>query len=258
MHTPTNGKALRACDSKGLHNCTTHTVIVSQDDATGKPFDTLAERAGLKGHTLALIPGTSGPRIDSRLLAKQLHNQHKAVVALLDRYADKLQVFGHLPFKKEVGERRQGGGKAERYAMLNEDQAFFLLSLSRNSSRVVELKARLITAFGEARRAAEIRLIEYTPAYHQLHDSIKQAANGSPNERFMHMNANKELNRMAGVEAGQRPTASPLQQSLLAVGSAMAARALQCAAPGKVHDRIKAALQPLAGLLALPGTEVTP
>lgn len=240
--SPTGSGGTEVGDKQNTHD--TAIVVVGSN-----------QRNGLG--TLVLIPTQAGARVDSRLLAKQLHNQHKAVVALLDRYAVKFKAFGHLPFKKEVGERRQGGGKAERYALLNEDQAFYLLSLSRNSARVVELKARLITAFGEARRAAEVRQIEYLPAYHQLHDAIKQAAGGSPNERFMHLNANRVLNQVAGVDAGQRPNASPLQQSLLAVGSAMAARALQDTHPGKVQDRIKLALQPLAGLLALPGTEVS-
>lgn len=36
--------------------------------------------------------------------------------------------------------------------MLNEDQCYFLLSLSRNTDKVVKLKVSLVLAFGEARR----------------------------------------------------------------------------------------------------------
>ncbi|MGO0632070.1 Rha family transcriptional regulator [Pseudomonas sp. SAR267] len=91
------------------------------------------------------------PRVDSRLLAKQLGTQHKSSMELIDKYAGKIRRFGHLPFQTEVGKRAQGGGKAERFALLNEDQAFFLLALSRNTDRVVDLKADLIMAFREAR-----------------------------------------------------------------------------------------------------------
>jgi phage regulator Rha-like protein len=44
--------------------------------------------------------------------------------------------------------------------LLNEDQAFFLLSLSRNTDRVVELKASLIMAFREARYGNACRSLE--------------------------------------------------------------------------------------------------
>lgn len=77
------------------------------------------------------------PRIYSRSLAKSLRNKHKAAMALIERYTDKFKSFGQLPFKKEVGDRAQGGSNPERFALLNEDQAFFLLSLSRNSDHVV-------------------------------------------------------------------------------------------------------------------------
>lgn len=60
----------------------------------------------------------------------------------------------------EVGERTQGGGNAERFALLNEDQAFFLLALSRNTERVVELKSDLIMAFREARYGAACQTLE--------------------------------------------------------------------------------------------------
>lgn len=190
------------------------------------------------------------PRADTRLLAKHLGNTHKAVMALVDRYQERLQSFGQLPFKKEVGDRAQGGGNAERFALLNEDQAFCLVALSRNTDRVVDLKVKMVAAFGDARRAAEVREAEYLPSYHAMHDAIKRAANGSPNERFMHINANKVLNQLAGVQPGQRPAAGQLQQSILAVGCAMAARAVTEAPDGHgLHQHIKTALKPLASVL---------
>lgn len=91
------------------------------------------------------------PRVDSRLLAEQLENKHKNSMALIDRYLAKFQEFGVVPFQTEKPLAGTAGGRPERFALLNEDQAFFLLSLSRNSDRVVGLKADLIMAFREAR-----------------------------------------------------------------------------------------------------------
>lgn len=189
-------------------------------------------------------------RADTRLLAKHLGNQHKNVFELVKNYRADFEQFGILRFQTEEIE---GRGQPEKFALLNEDQAYLLLTYSRNTTKVRALKVKMVKAFAEARRAAEVRQVEYLPAYHQLHDAIKVAANGSPNERFIHMNANKALNQLAGVESGQRAGAGSLQQSILAVGSALAAQALQNATDGHgLHKRIKAALEPLTGILALP------
>ena len=189
-------------------------------------------------------------RADTRLLAQHLGNQHKNVFELVKNYRADFEQFGILRFQTEEIE---GRGQPEKFALLNEDQAYLLLTYSRNTTKVRALKVKMVKAFAEVRRAAEVRQVEYLPAYHQLHDAIKVAANGSPNERFIHMNANKALNQLAGVESGQRAGAGSLQQSILAVGSALAAQALQNATDGHgLHKRIKAALEPLTGILALP------
>ena len=188
-------------------------------------------------------------RADTRLLAKHLGNQHKNVFELVKNYNADFEQLGKVTFQTEA----LPSGQLEKFALLNEDQAYLLLTYSRNSAKVRALKVKMVKAFAEARRAAEVRQVEYLPAYHQLHDAIKVAANGSPNERFIHMNANKALNQLAGVESGQRAGAGSLQQSILAVGSALAAQALQNATDGHgLHKRIKAALEPLTGILALP------
>ena len=84
-------------------------------------------------------------------------------MALLDKYLDKLKTFGHVSFKSADGERKQGGGKAERYALLNENQAYFVLNLSRNSELVVNLKLKLIQVLSDYRRMTDMRRTEYLP-----------------------------------------------------------------------------------------------
>ena len=188
-------------------------------------------------------------RADTRLLAQHLGILHRSVFRLVSDYRPDFEAFGKVRFENAPS----SSGQSEKFALLNEDQAYLLLTYSRNSAKVRALKVKMVKAFAEARRAAEVRQVEYLPAYHQLHDAIKVAANGSPNERFIHMNANKALNQLAGVESGQRAGAGSLQQSILAVGSALAAQALQNATDGHgLHKRIKAALEPLTGILALP------
>lgn len=101
--------------------------------------------------SIALTQYNGDPRVDSRLLAEQLDNMHKNSMALIDRYLAKFEEFGVVPFQTEKPLAGTAGGRPERFALLNEDQTFFLLALSRNSDRVVGLKADLIRAFREAR-----------------------------------------------------------------------------------------------------------
>jgi len=117
---------------------------------TAKIIKTTVEgNAGNPRFTLAEYQGE--PRVDSRLLAEQLDNKHKNTIALIERYLVKFKEFGLLAFQTEARPVGRHGGGDVRFALLNEDQAFFLLSLSRNTDRVVELKASLIMAFREAR-----------------------------------------------------------------------------------------------------------
>lgn len=106
---------------------------------------------------IRLISINNEPRVDSREIANHLGTDHRSTYRLIKRYAKKFERFGHLRFEITVGYRGQGGGKAQGFVRLNEDQCYFLLSLSRNTERVVDLKAELVSAFGEARRRGSAR-----------------------------------------------------------------------------------------------------
>lgn len=205
---------------------------------------------------LALVDAKDGPRIESRVLAQSMGNTHRPTVALIHKYREPLERFGQVLFKKAVGERKQGGGKAERVALLTEDQALFLLALSRNTDRVVELKFKLVQAFSAARRNAQQRQTEYLPEYHALHDRIKALAGGSENARFVHMNVNRLVNKVAGIEAGQRHT---IPVAMLTAVNHVAALAMAGATDHhQGYARAKVALGTLQGLLAPPNSGPDP
>ena len=100
------------------------------------------------------------PRLDSRTLSKQLCTQHKSIIELIDKHADNLQMFGDLLFQTGAGKRLQNDGKDERVALLNDDQAFLLLALRRNTDRSIEVKSDLIIAFRTARYAHADQTLE--------------------------------------------------------------------------------------------------
>lgn len=191
------------------------------------------------------VTGKDEPRIDSRLIAKHLGRQHKTIMALVDRYKNHIKALGHMTFKKACGEREQGGGTQLTYVLLNEDQCYFLLNLSRNSERVVNLKLKLVLAFKEARHALNIHQTEYLPTYHRLHDAIARIAGGSSNERFIHMNVNKAINQAIGVKSGNRHNLTFPGKSALAIAQLIASNAMATASNHK--DGYESAKQALHG-----------
>lgn len=140
------------------------------------------------------------PRIDSRALAEQLELKHRSVFALLSRYKDDFKQLGLMRFQIAKPPKGTVGGRPEKYTMLNEDQAYLLLTYSRNTDRVRSLKVKLVKAFSQARKAVEQHQTDYLPTYHALHDQIK-AAGG---DRFQHLNFNRVINKAAGITAKNR------------------------------------------------------
>jgi phage regulator Rha-like protein len=199
------------------------------------------------GWGVALVMNKSEARVDSRDMALNLGNQHHSLFELISKYKADFEQLGIVRFQTEV---IKGRGQPEKFALLNEDQSYLLLSYSRNTARVRELKVRLVKAFREARMAVDIRAAEYLPNYHALHDAVHVLANGSDHERFVHMNVNKLVNKVAGIDAGQRGNATAPTQSILIVAQAVAATALQGATDHREgYQKAKVALASLTAVL---------
>lgn len=156
-----------------------------------------------------LYPVKNEPRVDSRVLAEHLQNQHEAVIKLIDAYKEDFESVGVIRF--EIGKPQKGtkGGRPERYALLNEDQSYLLLSFSRNTAHVRKLKVELVKAFGRFRREKQTEA-DYLPYYHELHDQVKaladlahQGGSATP-ERLFHTNINRMINDAFGLESGHR------------------------------------------------------
>ena len=200
---------------------------------------------------LVLTATKAEARIDTRLLAQHLGSQHESLFKLVINHQVDFEELGKVRFQigASPGSRT---GQTVRFALLNEDQAYLLLTYSRNTARVRVLKVRLVKAFREARLCADTRKAEYLPTYHRMHDVIHDLASGSPNEKFVHANVNKLVNKVAGVEAGQRAKAPLPQQSILTVAQAIAAGALQ-GAPDH-HDGYQRVKRALEAFEAMTGT----
>ena len=197
-------------------------------------------------HLKVIEAKNADARIDSRILAEHLGVQSETVMRLLKNYTDDFKAFGILRF--EIGEI-VGRGQPEKFAMLNEDQSYLLLAYSRNTAKVRSLKVKLVKAFGEARRNRDLTQIEYLPTYRALHDEIHALAAGSQNEKFVHMNLNKLVNKTAGIGSGQREGAALPTKSILVTAQMIAAAAMRGAADHKEgYAKAKAALGGLEAL----------
>ena len=228
--------------------------IVGIPEASTKQVECTATNVGSKatarkveaqGGQIELIAIKTEARVDTRMLAKHLGGRHQSLFELVKDHRVDFEEFGLLRF--QTG--KPTGGRPERFALLNEDQCYLLLTYSRNSARVRDLKVRLVKAFRNARRAAQQRQTEYLPTYHALHDQIHLLAAESSNVKFVHMNVNKLINHAAGIKAGQRVGMDLPRQSMVVVAHAVAARAFLGAVDHHVgYRRAKEALQVLSYL----------
>ncbi|PSF27081.1 hypothetical protein C7H19_25045 [Aphanothece hegewaldii CCALA 016] len=90
--------------------------------------------------------------VDSRSLALNLEIQHKNLLGTIDKYLTKIERgFGGVAFETREFKTLQGNNSKERIAYLTEEQATFLMTLSRNTNRVIECKLALVKAFAEAK-----------------------------------------------------------------------------------------------------------
>lgn len=191
--------------------------------------------------------------MDSRLLAEGLGLQHRSVFKLVSDNRADFAELGKVRFEIAASPGSVTG-QASKFALLNEDQCYLLLTYSRNTERVRRFKLRLVQAFREARSAAEVRRTEYLPGYHQLHEQIQALAAGSANARFVHLNVNRLVNRTAGLDSGERSNAPLPKLAAVILAQSLAERAMHGA--GDHHEafaRAKVALHSLRSVLQITG-----
>ena len=164
---------------------------------------------------ISILEVGSELRTDSRLLAKFLDHRHRTILENVDKYLPLFSEIGRVPF--ETGTFQTAGGEQkQRYALLNESQCYFLLTLMRNNDRVVEAKLQLVKAFEDARRqlaqrdAARIegkkaRLAE-TEAIKTLIEYASAKGSGSPDKYYL--NITNMTNKFLGIKSGERPMLS--------------------------------------------------
>lgn len=95
--------------------------------------------------------------VDSRIIAEQVEIQHESFMKLIKKHKVKIEAkFGCVGFKIFDIEMPNGGTRQEvEFAWLNESQVTALLTLCRNTERVVDLKFDLVKAFSDQKKQLE-------------------------------------------------------------------------------------------------------
>lgn len=87
------------------------------------------------------------PKIDTRLIAKNMELEHRAIIRLVDKYSDRFSRLGTLSF-----ENSKSGGRPIRFSWLNEPQSLFLCSLFKNSLVVLDFKEQVARDFDRMKK----------------------------------------------------------------------------------------------------------
>lgn len=96
--------------------------------------------------------------VDSRLIAERLNIQHESLVRTINKYKRKLEAkFGLL--RPQIGTVTNSVGAVNevQYFWLTESQASTLMTLSRNTDEVVDLKFELVEAFEKLKEIIKSR-----------------------------------------------------------------------------------------------------
>lgn len=79
-------------------------------------------------------------------IADGTNGNHRAIIQLIRTHIHHFNRFGRVQFEMRPFETN-GGVQLKRIALLNEQQATFLMTLMRNTEKVVEFKCVLVEAF---------------------------------------------------------------------------------------------------------------
>ncbi len=129
------------------------------------------------------------PTTTTLQIALGLGLTHKSVIQLVRTYLPDIQEFGRVRFESSNSAfemansgfevRNSNQGRHTRYAVLNEQQAYFLMTLMRNSPRVIDFKKALVKSFFEARTLLQtdyFALIQQREALNAKLDCEKEIA----------------------------------------------------------------------------------
>ncbi len=104
---------------------------------------------------LVFLANQENPVTSSLIIAQALSVEHASTILLVRNHIQELETFGPCRFEIDVVKRPQGGGSKREIAYLNEQQATLLISMMKNTEKVIAFKVALVKAFYEMRQFLE-------------------------------------------------------------------------------------------------------
>lgn len=171
---------------------------------------------------------------DSMIVAKNTKNKHKSVAALIRKHKTRFERWGRVRFS-DLKSPNPKGGRPTKVYLLNEEQAYYLITLLDNNDIVADFKAELVDQFfkmkrglfqkKEARTAGKLIRREFTNVIQQLEGYAK--AQGSVHHGMFYANYTKQINKF--VKVRNREEADIMQLLQIAQMESMAANFInQC------------------------------
>ena len=108
-------------------------------------------------NNLAVLENDGILVVDSRLVADQLGIQHRSFFqkVILKYQQDIEEDWGVLRFQIAKLSQSSRGGRPERYTLLTEQQAYLVLTYSKNTLQARQCKRQLVKAFDEAKQIVQ-------------------------------------------------------------------------------------------------------
>jgi Rha family phage regulatory protein len=133
---------------------------------------------GVYMSNLTVIENNGQIVVDSRLVAEELGIEHPSFIRTIRKYSCDLMDFGHLGFEIGTVQNSVGAVNREIFCYLNEDQATFLMTLSRNTPQVVKCKKDLVKAFSKAKELVaqrdRLQLLEMLAGYEEIKKEVAE------------------------------------------------------------------------------------
>ena len=158
---------------------------------------------------------------NSLIIAKGTDNEHESVVKTLMNYQDKVKTIGNLDFSDFKSGKR---GRPIKIYFLNEIQATFLITLLKNTDKVVAFKLELVKQFYQMRQLLlekQTKLWQNTRQESKVNrlmetDEIKRLieyakSQGSKKADKYYITFSKLANKAVRLDSGQRNNATAKQ-----------------------------------------------
>lgn len=184
----------------------------------------MKEMVFLKGNT---------PLTTSLVIAEGTGNQHKSIVQLINDHKTRFERWGKIHFvdlkttnkfmdRPENDSRslsNDGRGRPMKVALLNEQQATFLITLLRNNEVVLDFKSELVDRFYKMRSALlnkqneqwrEIRAAgklgnrDMCAVIHDVIIPLAREQGSTAPDKFFYANYQKAVNKAASISSSSR------------------------------------------------------